>query len=73
MYVKVNSGEPLDFGETAKTTTRRRFLAAISSLFHYDNVYTCVDPGIFVGFGEGGPCPNDRKKRSDIFLLLHLL
>ena len=54
MYVNVNNGERLDFGETAKTTTRRRFLGAISFLYHHDNVYTCADPGIIVGFDGGG-------------------
>ena len=53
MYVNVNNGDHLDFGETAKTTTRRRFLGVISFLYHHDNVYTCADPGIFVGFGGG--------------------
>ena len=62
MYVNVNNGERLDFGETAKTTTRRRFLGAISFLYHHDNVNAYADPGIFVGFGGGGGSPNDRKK-----------
>ena len=54
MYVNVNNGERLDFGETVKTTIQRRFLGAISFLYHHDNVYTCADPGVFVGFGAGG-------------------
>ena len=60
MYVIVNNGERLDFGETAKTTTIRRFLGAISFLYRHDNVYPCADPGIFVrwvgvgGWGVGG-------------------
>ena len=32
----------------------RRFLGAISFLYHHDNVYPCADPGNFVGFGGGG-------------------
>ena len=52
MYINVNNGERLDFGETAKITIRRRFLGSISFLYHNDNVY--ADPGIFVGFGGGG-------------------
>ena len=54
MYVNVNNGERLDSDETAMPMTRRRFLGAISLLYHHDNVYTCADPGIFVGFGGGG-------------------
>ena len=54
MYVNVNDGERLDSGETAKTTTRRRFLGEISFLYRHDNVYTCPGPGIFVGSGGGG-------------------
>ena len=50
MYVNVNNGERLGFGETAR---HRRFLGAISFLNHHDNVYTCADTGIFVGFGGG--------------------
>ena len=38
----------------------RRFLGAISFLYHHDNVYPCADPGNFVGFGRGGgPSPTD--------------
>ena len=54
MYVNVNNGERLDSDETAMTMTRRRFLGAISLLYHHDKVYTCADPGIFVGLGGGG-------------------
>ena len=32
MYVNVNNGEHLDFGETAKTTSRRRFLGATTTI-----------------------------------------
>ena len=31
----------------------RRFLGAISFLYHHDYVYPCVDPGNFVGYGSG--------------------
>ena len=61
MYVNVNNGERPDFGETAKTTTSRRFLGAISLLYRHDNVYPCADPGIFVVGGGGGGL-TDRKK-----------
>ena len=65
MYV--NNGECLDFGETAKTTTHRRFLGAISFLYHHDNVYTCADPGIFVGVGGGGVQARMTGKSPDVF------
>ena len=70
MYVNVNNGERLDSGETAKTTTRRRFLGAISFLYHHDNVYTCADPGIFVGFGGEGVQARLTEKSSGVFLYL---
>ena len=45
----------------------RRFLGAISFLYHHDNVHPCVDPGNFCrvwqcvwgGGGSGGPSPTD--------------
>ena len=62
MYVNVNTGERLDFDETAKTTTNRRIFGAISFLYHHDNVYTCADPEFSSGLAEGGgPSPNGRK------------
>ena len=39
MYLNVNNCKRLDFGETAKTTTRKRFLGAIAFLYRNDNVY----------------------------------
>ena len=67
MYVNVNNGERSDFVETAKTTTSRRFLGAISFLYRHDNVYPCADPGIFGVRGwVGGIGPTDRKN-SDFF------
>ena len=73
MYVNVNNGERLNFGETAKTSTRRRFSGVILFLYHHDNLYIHArredfSLGLAGGGGGGGPSPNDRKKAD----LLHL-
>ena len=44
----------------------RRFLGAISFLYHHDNVYPCADSGIFVGFGGGGVQARLTEKSSDV-------
>ena len=63
MYVNVNNSERLDFVETSKTTTRRRILG----LYHHDNVYTCADPGIIVGFGGGGGYTPERQEKNSVW------
>ena len=47
----------------------RRFLGAISFLYHNDNVYPCVDPGNFRlvwWWGGGGSKPDWLKKSFDV-------
>ena len=47
----------------------RRFLGAISFLYHHDNVYPCADLGNFRRFGgEGGPSPTDCNKALTCFV-----
>ena len=72
MYVNVNKGERLDFGETVKTATRRRFLGAISFLYHHDNVIFMRGSRNFRGAWWGWGPSRMTGKNSDFFLLLHL-
>ena len=45
----------------------RRFLGAISFLYHHDNVYPCADPGNFRRVWRGGGSkPDLLKKSSDV-------
>ena len=47
----------------------RRFLGAISFLYHHDDVYPCADPGNFRRvwrWGGGGSKPDWLKKSSDV-------
>ena len=72
MYVNVNNGERLNFGETAKTSTRRRFSGVILFLYHHDNLYIHArreDFSLGLAGGGGSKPKRQEKGRSSSFVL----
>ena len=71
MYVNVNNGERLNFGETAKTSTRRRFSGVILFLYHHDNLYIHArreDFSLGLAGGGGGVQAQTTGKRQIFFI-----